>query len=70
MIKNFDKKLNWEVLNFKIIIIIISPRQLEVSDPTGRLQKVNVSDIHKILPSDLILSSIPDEQILTEEEGI
>ena len=65
MIKNFDKKLAWDakyILRFRMIRII-SPRQLEVSDPTGRLQKVNISDVHKILPSDFIISSIPDEQV-------
>ena len=49
MIKNSDKELNWDakyILNFKIIRIII-PRQLEASDSTGRLQKVNISDMHK-----------------------
>ena len=64
MIKNFYKKSNWAekyILNFRIIRII-SPRQLEISDPTGRLWKVNISDVHKILPSDFIISSIPDEQ--------
>ena len=30
---------------------------------TGRIRKVNVSDVHKILPSDHIVSSIPDEQV-------
>ena len=42
---------------------LIGPRQLEVSDPTARLRKVNVCDVHKCLPSDYIVSSIPDEQV-------
>ena len=42
MIKNFDKKLIWDtkyVPNFTIVRII-STRQLDDSDPTGRLRKV------------------------------
>ena len=65
MIKKFDKKLNWNakyIPNFRIIRIV-SPRQLEVSDPTGRLWKVNINDVHRILPSDFIISSIQDEQV-------
>ena len=64
-IKNFQKKPNWDAIylpNFTIIRII-NPKQLEVSDPTGRLWKVNVSDAHKILPSDFTISSILDEQV-------
>ena len=49
--------------NFKIVKLI-GPRLLEISDPTGRLRKVNVCDVHKILPSDEIVSSIPAEQVL------
>ena len=65
MIKNFNKKLNWDskyIPNFRIIRII-SSRQLEVSDLTGRLWKVIISDVHNILPSDFTISSIPDEQV-------
>ena len=65
MIKNFYKKSNWDakyIPNFRIIRLK-GPRQLEVSDLTGRLQKVNIYDMHKILPLDLIISSIPDEQV-------
>ena len=72
MIKNFDKKLNWHakyILNF-IIIRIISPRQLKVSNLTDRLWKVSISDMHKMLPSDFIISSIPDEKDLAEKEHI
>ena len=49
-------------LIFKIVRLIGS-RQLEVSDLTGRLIKVNICDVHKILPSDYIVSSIPDDQV-------
>ena len=65
MIENFDNKLNWDAtyIPYFRIIRIISPGQLEVSDPTGRLWKVNISYVHKILPSDFIVSSIPDEQV-------
>ena len=45
--------------NFRIIRLI-GPRQLEVSDLTGRLWKVNISHMHNILPSDFIISSIPE----------
>ena len=72
MIKNCDKKLNWDtkyILNFRIIRII-SPKQLKVSNLTGRLWKVNISEVHKILPSDFIISSIPDEQVLVEKKYI
>ena len=53
MIRNFDRKCNWDakyILNFRIVCLIGS-RQLEVFDPTGRLRKVNVCDVHGILPS-------------------
>ena len=65
MIKSFDKKSNWDVKyipSFRIVHLIGS-RQLEVSNPMGKLIKVNVCDVHKILPSDQIASSIPDEQV-------
>ena len=65
MIKNFDKDLNWDMKylpNFRIIRLI-GPGQLEVSDLTGRLWKANISNVHKILSSDFIISSIPDEQV-------
>ena len=65
MIRNFDKKSNWDVKyipNFRIVRMI-GPRQLEVSDLTGRLRKVNICGVHKILPSDYIVSSILDEQV-------
>ena len=45
------------------IIRLIGPRQLEVSNLTGRPQKINISAVHKILPSEFIISSIPDEQV-------
>ena len=41
---------------------MISSRQLEVSHPTGKIEKVNVCDVHKILPSDHIIISISDKQ--------
>ena len=44
------------------VLYLIGLRQLKVSDPTGRIRKVNVCDVHKILPSDH--SSILDEQVL------
>ena len=65
MIRNFDKKSNWHtkyIPNFRIVHLIGS-RQLEVPNATGRLRKVNVCDVHKILPSDQIVSSIADEQV-------
>ena len=45
------------------MVCVIDSRKLDVSDPTGRLRKVNICDAHKILPSDQIVSSIPDEQV-------
>ena len=66
MIRNFDKKSNWDVKsipNFRNVWLIGS-RQLELSNATRRLRKVNVCDVHKILPSDQIVSSIPDKQVL------
>ena len=36
----------------------------KTTDPTGRLlRKVNICDVHKFLPSELIVSCIPDEQV-------
>ena len=52
MIKNFDKKLTWDakyVPNFKVVKLI-GTKQLEVSDPTSRLRKVNISDVHNSFP--------------------
>ena len=48
--------------NFRAVCLI-GPRQLEVSNPAGRPRKVNVYDVHKILPSDQMVSSIQDEQV-------
>ena len=42
---------------------LIDPRQLEGFKLTDRLRKVNICNVHKILPSDYIVSSIPDEQV-------
>ena len=44
-------------------MFLIGSRQLEVSNPTGRIRKVNVCDVHKILPYVHIVSSIPDDQV-------
>ena len=49
MIKDFDKKSTWDakyVSNFREVKLI-GTRQLEVSDPTGGLRKVNIPDVHK-----------------------
>ena len=69
MIKNFNEQSNWDVKyipNFRIVRLI-GTRQQEVYDPTGRLRKVNICDVHKILPSEFIVSFIPDEQIFARE---
>ena len=69
MIKNFDKKLNWDakyVPNFRVVKLI-GTCQLQVSDLTGRLWKVNISDVHKILPAGFIVSCLPDEQIFARK---
>ena len=63
MIRNFDKKLNLDtkyIPNFRIIRLI-GTRELEVSAPKGRLRKVNICDVLKILPSEFIVSYIPGE---------
>ena len=63
MIRHFDNKSNWDakyIPNFRVVCLIGS-RQLEVSDPTSRIREVNVSEAHEIVPSDHIVSSIPDE---------
>ena len=57
--------MKWDskyIPNFRIVRLI-GPRQLEVSDPAGRLRKVNVCNVCKILPSDFIVSSILDEHV-------
>ena len=33
----------------------------------GRLRKVNIMEVHKILPADFIVSCIPDEQIFVRK---
>ena len=56
MIKYFNKKLNWDakyIPNLRIVKFI-GTGQLEVPDPTGRLKKVNICVVHKVLPSDFI----------------
>ena len=69
MIKIFDKKLNWDakyVPNFRVVKLI-GIRHLEVSDPAGRLLKVNISNVHKILPADFIVSCLLDEHIFVRK---
>ena len=69
MIKIFYKNSNWDteyLQNFRVIRLI-GTRQLEVSDLTGRLRKVNICDVHKVLPSEFIVSYIPDEQVFTRK---
>ena len=69
MIKNFSKKSTWYakyVHNYRVVKLV-GTRQLEVSDPTGRLRKVNISDVHKILPADFIVSCIPDDQVFARK---
>ena len=65
MIINFDNKSKWNtkyIPNIRIVCLL-GPRQLEVSDPTGTLWKVNVCGGHKTLPSDHIVSSWPEEHV-------
>ena len=69
MVKNVDKNSNWDtkyISKFRVIRLI-GTRQLEVSDPTGRLRKVTICDVHKVLPSEFIVSCIPDEQVFPEK---
>ena len=69
MIKNFNKKSNWDakyIPNFRIIRLI-GTRQLEVSDLTSGLRKVNICDVLRILPSEFIVSCIPDEQVFSRK---
>ena len=68
MIKNY-KKSNWDakyIPTFRVIRLV-GIRQLEVSDPTSRLRKVSTCDVHKLLPSELIVSCIPDEQVFARK---
>ena len=61
--------MTWDakyVSNFRVVKLI-GTRQLEVADLTGRLKKVNISDIHKVLPADLTVSCIPDEKVFTNK---
>ena len=65
MIRNIDKKSKWDtkyIPNFKVVCLIGSS-QLKVFDPSGRIRKINVCDVHKILPSDDKASSIPDKEV-------
>ena len=66
MIRNFDKKSNWDakyIPTFKVVCLAGS-RKLEVSDPSGRIRKDYICDVHNIVPSVHIVSSIPDEQVI------
>ena len=70
MIKNFKTKLNLDIKcipNFRIVRLI-GPRQLEISNLTGRLRKVNICNVHKILPSDFTVSSIPDKHVFGKRQ--
>ena len=69
MVKKICQKSNWDakyVPNFRLIKLI-GMRQLEVSNPTGRLWMVNISDVHKILSADFVVSCIPDEQVFARK---
>ena len=46
---------------------LIGTRQLEVSDLIGILRKVNIWDVHKISPANIIVSCILDEQIFARK---
>ena len=52
--------------NFRIVRLI-GKRQLEVSDLTGRLRKGKSVMCIKILPSEFIVSYIPDEQVFARK---
>ena len=70
MIKNSDKKSNWDakyITDFRIVRFI-GPKQLEVSNPSSRLTKANICDVHKISPSDYIATSILDEQVFGRKD--
>ena len=54
------------VPNFRVVRLT-GTRQLEVSDQMDRLQKVNISDAHKNLPTDFIVGGLPDEQIFARK---
>ena len=69
MKKNFNRKSTWDakyIPNFTVVHLIGS-RQLEVSVPMGRTRKVNVCDAHKIMLSEHIISSLPDEQVFGQK---
>ena len=70
IIKNYDNKSNWDakcISNFRVIGLV-GKRQLEVCDQTGRLRKVYICDVHKVLPSEFIVSCIPDEQVFARKD--
>ena len=61
--------MNWDtnyVPHFRVVKLI-GTIQLEVSDLKGRLKKVNICDVHKVLPSEFIVSCIPDKQVFTRK---
>ena len=64
MIKMFNKKSTWDA---KYLPNFIVAHQLEVSHPMCRTRKVNIFDAHKIVPSDHMISSIPDEQVFHQK---
>ena len=49
------------------VVKLIGTRQLEAPNPTGRLQKVNILDVHKIIPADFIVSCLPDKQVFARK---
>ena len=51
MIKNFDKNEHGMQNMYQTFVKLIGTRQLEVADPTGILRKVNILDVHRILPA-------------------
>ena len=65
VIRHSEKKSNWDakyVPNSRVVHLIDS-KWLEVSDPIDRIRKVNVCDAHRIVPSDHIVCSLPDNQV-------
>ena len=72
MIKNFDKKstLDAKYIHNYRVMWLIGARQLVVSNLIVRARKVNVCDAHKTVPSNHIISSIPDEQVLIKEANL
>ena len=69
MIKHFNKKSNWDgkYIPYFRSIRLGGRRQLEVTDPTGKIRKLNICDVHKVLPSEFIVSCILDVQVFTRK---